>query len=103
MTGLMTICEFRPLSLILEKIGPFREPYEISLMHDLAPCNFFMIVAANGFGNGWIMNVLRQLLTSSTSWFLKVHPSDYPMYAKIRRKRLLLVAMKKRNSMAWNI
>ncbi|MBE9563024.1 MAG: AAA family ATPase, partial [Proteobacteria bacterium] len=61
---LMTIYEFRPVALILENIGPFSEPYEINFVHKNGqPCNFYMIVAANGFGKTTIFETFASLMS----------------------------------------
>jgi len=58
------IYEFRPLCLTLDRIGPFQQKmYEIDLTDkDLRPCNFFMLVAANGFGKTTILDIMSCLL-----------------------------------------
>ncbi len=64
MSTIITIYEFRPLALILENIGPFRDPYEISFVHENGqPCNFYMIVAANGFGKTTILETFASLMS----------------------------------------
>lgn len=58
------IYEFRPLYLTLDRIGPFQEKmYEVDFTNkELRPCNFFMLVAANGFGKTTILDILGCLL-----------------------------------------
>ncbi len=49
--------EFSPLFLTLQNIGPFRDaPYEVDFTdRNNQPCNFFMLVAANGFGKTTVL------------------------------------------------
>ncbi len=65
MSAIMTIYEFRPLALTLENIGPFYDPYEISFVNeaDGQPCNFYMIVAANGFGKTTVFETFASLMS----------------------------------------
>lgn len=47
----LIIYEFRPLFLTLERIGPFRTLHTIDFTDSHHhPCNFYMIVSANGLG-----------------------------------------------------
>ncbi len=58
------IYEFRPLYLTLDRIGPFQQKiYEIDFTDkELRPCNFFMLVAANGFGKTTTLDIISCLL-----------------------------------------
>ena len=58
------IYEFRPLYLTLDRIGPFQQKmYEIDFTDQGSrPCNFFMLVAANGFGKTTTLDILGCLL-----------------------------------------
>lgn len=58
------IYQFEPLYLTLDSVGPFQQKvYEIDFTnHDSQPCNFFMLVAANGFGKTTILNIMSCLL-----------------------------------------
>ncbi|MDM8564685.1 AAA family ATPase [Candidatus Halobeggiatoa sp. HSG11] len=60
----MTIYEFRPIALTLENIGPFTNPYEINFVHENGqPCNFYMLVAPNGFGKTTVFNTFTSLIS----------------------------------------
>jgi len=58
------IYKFQPLYLVLDRIGPFQQKvYEIDFTdQNREPCNFFMLVAANGFGKTTILNIMSCLL-----------------------------------------
>jgi len=64
MANLMTIDEFRPLALTMEKVGPFRAPYEITFMNDQKqlPSNFFLLISANGFGKTTALDTMTALI-----------------------------------------
>lgn len=58
-----TLYDFQPLYLTLEGVGPFNEPYEIKLTDpDHVPCNFYLMVAANGFGKTTVLETLTALM-----------------------------------------
>ena len=65
----LLIYEFSPLFLTLDRIGPFNDSlYEIDFTNEQSqPCNFFLLIAANGFGKTTILNsfaVAMSLLSS---------------------------------------
>jgi len=59
MTDLL-IDEFRPICLTLDRIGPFQESlYSIDFTNnDNIPCNFYMLIAPNGFGKTTILDAI---------------------------------------------
>jgi ABC-type lipoprotein export system ATPase subunit len=60
----LLIYEFRPLYLILDRIGPFQdEPYEIDFTDkEHRPCNFFLMVSKNGSGKTTVLDTMSCLL-----------------------------------------
>lgn len=60
----LLIYEFRPLYLILDRIGPFQdEPYEIDFTDkDHRPCNFFLLTSKNGSGKTTVLDTMSCLL-----------------------------------------
>ncbi len=60
----LTIYEFRPVRLTVDRIGPFQnKPYELDFTNDKhKPCNFYMLVAANGFGKTTLLDIMGGLL-----------------------------------------
>jgi hypothetical protein len=60
----LLIYEFRPLYLLLDRIGPFQdEPYEIDFTDkEHRPCNFFLMVSKNGSGKTTILDTMSCLL-----------------------------------------
>ncbi len=63
-TNEFVIYEFSPLSLSIDRIGPFQHKlYEIDFTDkELSPCNFFMLVAANGFGKTTTLDIIATLI-----------------------------------------
>lgn len=65
---------FQPLHLKLEKVGPFRGPFEMALTGPgEQPANFFLLVSKNGFGKTTILETIYSLmgalaLPSWSSW-----------------------------------
>lgn len=64
MANNLLIYEFRPLYLLLDRIGPFQdEPYEIDFTDkENRPCNFFLLISKNGSGKTTILETLSSLL-----------------------------------------
>ena len=63
MSGLMTIDQFQPLFLTLEGVGPFRDPYTFDFTDTKdRPCNFYLLVAANGDGKTSALETMACLL-----------------------------------------
>lgn len=60
----LLIYEFRPLYLLLDRIGPFQdEPYEIDFTDkEHRPCNFFLMVSKNGSGKTTVLDTMSCLL-----------------------------------------
>jgi len=60
----LLIYEFRPLYLLLDRIGPFQdEPYEIDFTDkENRPCNFFLLVSKNGSGKTTVLDTMSCLL-----------------------------------------
>lgn len=60
----LLIQEFRPLYLLLNYIGPFRdEVYEIDFTDkDHRPCNFFLLTSKNGLGKTTVLDSMSCLL-----------------------------------------
>ena len=56
----LLIYEFSPLRLTLERIGPFRESlYTVDFTNkDNLPCNFYMLIAPNGFGKTTVLDAI---------------------------------------------
>ncbi len=54
----LLIDEFSPLFLTLERVGPFQDSlYEIDFTDGKSqPCNFYLLIAANGFGKTTVLN-----------------------------------------------
>ncbi len=84
MSQSLQIYELRPVYLTLDRIGPFQDKlYEIDFTNQESdPCNFYMIVAANGFGKTTVLDTLACLLgligeNSPTSYnFLDMDKGD---------------------------
>ncbi len=57
--------EFRPVSLAVEKIGPFQEkPFVLDFTDDSGePCNFFMLISKNGRGKTTLLDMLTVLFS----------------------------------------
>lgn len=54
---------FQPLHLKLEKVGPFRGPFEMALTGPgEQPANFFLLVSKNGFGKTTILETIYSLM-----------------------------------------
>lgn len=63
MSGPLTIYQFQPLALTLEGVGPFRDPYSFDFTNaEDAPCNFYLMVAANGGGKTTALETMTCLL-----------------------------------------
>ncbi|MBK8816700.1 MAG: AAA family ATPase [Methylococcaceae bacterium] len=64
MANELLIYEFRPLYLMLDRIGPFQdEPYEVDFTDkENRPCNFFLLVSKNGLGKSTILDTMSCLL-----------------------------------------
>lgn len=60
----LLIYEFRPLYLLLDRIGPFQdEPYEVDFTDkNNKPCNFFLLVSKNGSGKTTILDTMSCLI-----------------------------------------
>ena len=60
----LIIHEFRPVHLTVDRIGPFQENvYELDFTNDqYKPCNFYMLVAANGYGKTTLLDIMGSLL-----------------------------------------
>jgi ABC-type lipoprotein export system ATPase subunit len=59
----LIIHEFRPLFLTLDQIGPFRNLHSIDLTDtNHHPCNFYMMVSANGFGKTTALEIFTCLV-----------------------------------------
>lgn len=56
--------EFAPLGLTLERIGPFQERVEFFPFTDRAgePCNYYLLLSANGRGKTHILEVLAAMM-----------------------------------------
>lgn len=78
----LIIHEFRPVRLTLDRVGPFQESlYSIDLTDKQdTPCNFFMIIAANGYGKTTILEAIacamRMLMKSSSDQSFKYGMED---------------------------
>ncbi len=61
----LLIYEFSPLFLTLDRVGPFQESlYEIDFTNeDSKPCNFYLLIAANGFGKTTVLNALASAMS----------------------------------------
>lgn len=73
MSGPLTIYQFQPLALTLEGVGPFRDPYVFDFTNaEDQPCNFYLLVAANGHGKTTALETMTCLLgmlgASPTNW-----------------------------------
>jgi hypothetical protein len=63
MSSDFTLYDFQPLCITLEGVGPFNEPYEIKFTDaDDTPCNFYLMVAANGFGKTTVLETMTALM-----------------------------------------
>lgn len=84
--GVMTIDEFRPLALTLENIGPFREPYTLNFTHGTSnePCNFYMLVAKNGFGKTTVFDTFSSLMAAGCGKPSKLRPRRLGQRARAR-------------------
>ena len=62
MDGLV-IYEMKPISLTLDRVGPFREnPYCVDFTDESGePCNVFMLISKNGSGKTTVLDVLASL------------------------------------------
>lgn len=60
----LLIQEFRPLYLLLDRIGPFQdEVYEIDFTDkEHRPCNFFLLTSKNGLGKTTVLDTVSCLL-----------------------------------------
>jgi len=59
----LRIYEFRPLFLTLDRIGPFRNLHTIDFSdNDDHPCNFYMMVSANGLGKTTALEIFTCLV-----------------------------------------
>lgn len=59
----LKIYEFRPLFLTLDRIGPFRNVHEIDFTDsNHHPCNFYMVVSANGMGKTTALEIFSCLM-----------------------------------------
>lgn len=59
----LIIHEFRPLFLSLDRIGPFRDLHSIDFTNTAHhPCNFYMMVSANGLGKTTALEVFCCLI-----------------------------------------
>lgn len=59
----LIIHEFRPMFLTLDRIGPFRNLHCIDLTDsNNRPCNFYMMVSANGFGKTTALEIFACLV-----------------------------------------
>jgi len=75
----LIIYEFSPIFLTLDRIGPFQEsPYTIDFTNkDNLPCNFYMLVAPNGFGK---TTVLDAIACAYGLLFHEGSPEKYGLY-----------------------
>lgn len=75
----LIIYEFSPIFLTLDRIGPFQEsPYTIDFTNkDDLPCNFYMLVAPNGFGK---TTVLDAIACAYGLLFHQDSPEKYGLY-----------------------
>jgi ABC-type molybdenum transport system ATPase subunit/photorepair protein PhrA len=64
MANELLIYEFRPLYLLLDRIGPFQdEVYEVDFTDkNNVPCNFFLLISKNGSGKTTILDTISSLL-----------------------------------------
>lgn len=59
----LIIYEFRPLFLTLDRIGPFRTIHSIDFTDkNYHPCNFYMMVSANGFGKTTALEIFAFMM-----------------------------------------
>ena len=60
----LLIYEFSPLFLTLDRVGPFQESlYEVDFTNEESqPCNFYLLIAANGFGKTTILNSIAAVM-----------------------------------------
>lgn len=66
---------FQPLHLKLEKVGPFRGPFEMALTGPgEQPANFFLLVSKNGFGKTTILETIYSLMGALDSGDFDYHP-----------------------------
>ncbi|TAN53712.1 MAG: ATP-binding protein [Methylococcaceae bacterium] len=59
----LMVYEFRPLFLTMDRIGPFRNSYQIDFTaQDDRPCNFYMMVSRNGLGKTTALEIFACLV-----------------------------------------
>jgi hypothetical protein len=58
----LLVLEFRLLSLTLDQVGPFVNPYTIDFTDSAGQsCNFFLMASKNGFGKTTVLDVIARL------------------------------------------
>lgn len=71
----LTVYEFQPLWLTLDRVGPFRStPYEIDFTDsDDRPCNIFLLMSQNGRGKTTVLDCMSLLMgllgEEKPAWF----------------------------------